>query len=516
MQLFIQRSQSYFVISRTSIGQITWKVSALRHLIIKIKVFVLASSQGKIQNKINEEFSELSTRWQTFIARFESLAPKVYANKSNVFHNMLSAERTKKTFVEMSSETRPFVAKELWELMEVFMEFMRNLPDPEGKNYKAVYEGMTPADLIKRLLTKRPIVFYKAHDDHMLRCDPLKMQSGRGKWDVAKTLEKARNDFPYLREYISYDEMLLSALVNMSTPTFFISDGSLKSPTAKPTKPFERSGVLCGIVGARLKKKGFMEHRFVFPRDAKNASFALVHRADLFWIKNVFPEAFPEDKIPTIDDITRDPQLYSGIYVDGINVVYLKKRLTFSTIPFIKEAIQRGKEKQRAVVASIPAIGGGVWRGTVPSKTIVQLLIIGILEYFDERFDIKGLEHLRALYLPVADLQIYSSFIARKNISLIKVIASAKTIEIKFKGSDKILTIFNQPRYVAQLLPQMFKTCLVVAGYAWDGNSYPGNNYWIDSFSSFDPQAILCSLLGQFQNPEVNVNLADPERIKIY
>ena len=119
--------------------------------------------------------------------------------------------------------------------------------------------------------------------------------------------------------------------------------------------------------------------------------------------------------------------------------------------------------------------------------------------------------------MPVTDFDVYSKFITKNQLTSLKVEQKTKSIEIKFKEvADKSLIIFNEFRYVAQLLPEKFKECLVVAGYAWDGNSYPGNEYWKDSTGSFDSQSILCSCLGQFQNPEVNVKLADAERIKFY
>lgn len=416
--------------------------------------------------------------------------------------------------VEMAKNTRPFVSIEIWNMLGQFMDFMRNLPGEEGANYRAVYKDFSAAHLVKRLLFKRPVVFWKKNDSFILRWNGNAAIEGSNKHlDVAKKLKKSL-DAPHLFDYISYDENLLSSLICMSTPTFYVSDGSSKSKSVKSHKPHIEKGILCGLVGARNAKQGFMENRFVCPRSSKHSTN--VHMSDDFWIKSVYSEAFPEGKIPSKEEIQACPQLYHSIYEDGVNVVYFEKRLMFSIVPYIREAMARGIEMKRDIFCAVPGIGSGVWRGKINAVLVIKLIIQGILKFLDREFDVCHFSPLKALALPVTNLLNYSTYQPTGKIKEIKIDENEKISIIFNDPKDHKIEIFNEFRYVGGLLPDEFASCLSVAAYAWDGNSYPGNEYWCGKLSSFDSQAIYCSLLGQFQNPEVNIKLADEERIKMY
>ena len=46
---------------------------------------------------------------------------------------------------------------------------------------------------------------------------------------------------------------------------------------------------------------------------------------------------------------------------------------------------------------------------------------------------------------------------------------------------------------------------LLVVSYAWDGNAFPENEYWVGSLSgSGDPAASCCSTIAQLHNPMIN------------
>ena len=73
----------------------------------------------------------------------------------------------------------------------------------------------------------------------------------------------------------------------------------------------------------------------------------------------------------------------------------------------------------------------------------------------------------------------------------------------KFEGTD--ITINFSRRDPFDLLEGPDEGKLVVAMFAWDGNSFVGNEYWDGLLSaSGDPAAAACSNIPELLNPDVN------------
>lgn len=302
-----------------------------------------------------EYYKQLGTNWDKFSSKFyhQSL---VQNRKFNVFKYIPEQFCSTSALTAMAKSTRPFLAKELYERLGSFMTFMKGLPGIEGQKYQSIYDSMTPEMFIKRLLVKRPIVFLTSDDIYVLR-DDMNISSGRHdyKW---KSLTVTADPDPRfnLKEYISYDEMLVSALINVSTPTLFLNGIEKKiSPNAQLFGNHEPFGIFCGLVGARLEKGGYMEHRLLYPKDRFEHH---CHKSDEFWIKSIYSDAFPEGKIPTSDEI-KNNSIYGTIYCDNINVIFLRKRLLLSAIPFLIESNNRGVEGNVNVASWVAPIGMG-------------------------------------------------------------------------------------------------------------------------------------------------------------
>merc|ERR1712216_403982 len=67
------------------------------------------------------------------------------------------------------------------------------------------------------------------------------------------------------------------------------------------------------------------------------------------------------------------------------------------------------------------------------------------------------------------------------------------------------VTLHFSPRTMSEKLNGEHTGKLLCATYAWDGNSFPGNEYWIGKLrTSADPAAACSSTIVDLQNPDVN------------
>jgi hypothetical protein len=370
---------------------------------------------------------------------------------------------------EQARATYPIIHSKTSKLLDDLLKYKKE----HGTLVEQVfYKNITREAFINRLLTQRPLTFYLEDDSYLLRDG----QRGKGDFEYIGT---ARERMPLiLRNYLSYDEMQASALLGMSTPTYFINNGTRNNQAHQgDPSTFQETGIYVGLVGARFEKPNVMEwqHIIITPEQNTEAhGYGLGNKKEsrlTMW------EKLYGAKFPTYEEAHRDktgryhPFEHNGKRYYFDTHVY-KKRLRLSIEPFLLDAQARAKEAGKKVYLRTVGLGLGVW------------LIIPDQEKWM--------------------LEVYKELIEELNLSEITDIEFLwfnRKLAIQKKG----ISIRYSKANPADKLPEKDSGKLLVACYAWDGNSYPGNEYWVGGLNnSGDPAAICCSTLAELQNPLIN------------
>ena len=117
--------------------------------------------------------------------------------------------------------------------------------------------------LIQRLLTKRPIAFYGPGDYYVTRDN--------------KTDGSFYNSSPNVKDYITYDECIISALIGVSNETYTLRDNPFNpygdcnnSDTDIEKDNRIKKTILVGQVGARFERAEYMESTYIDKDASRN------------------------------------------------------------------------------------------------------------------------------------------------------------------------------------------------------------------------------------------------------
>lgn len=348
-----------------------------------------------------------------------------------------------------ATKTRVVVHDRLFPLISEFLTHKR----AHGSKYeKQLYSyDFDAQQMIARLIEKRPFTFMGRSDSTFTRSE-VDFFDGRQEWDRVGTELQHMNKFLSLAEYLSYDEIMLGSLIGVSGPTHFINTGSRynRGQNGLPGQ-YQPTGIIIGLVGARFERSDVMDSIHVLSGTSPKQDAEL---------SAIFQQHF---------GVTKSNAQFN------IDMYKARMRITIDTL--LLEANERAIEAGKTAYVHVVGLGLGVWQ--VRSEQPLWYI-----EEFTSALQELELPHISTLEFGWIDGGS----------------AQAGCEEAGKRASKKIL--FNRRDPAAILDTEE----LLVVSYAWDGNAFPGNEYWVGSLAgSGDPAAACFSTIAQLHNPMVNL-----------
>eukprot|EP01127_Copromyxa_protea_P014576 TRINITY_DN4098_c0_g1_i1.p1 TRINITY_DN4098_c0_g1~~TRINITY_DN4098_c0_g1_i1.p1 ORF type:complete len:1328 (+),score=290.97 TRINITY_DN4098_c0_g1_i1:798-4781(+) len=423
-----------------------------------------------------------------------------FPTTSNLLTSVATNPERIKKCLQFAGNTRSILHGEVVGIIKKFLAVKRAVGSEVEKK---LYKHMTVESFVTRISTKRALVFYLASDETLLR-------DGTRYRDWAKVGTDNEGHL-HLCDNLSYDEMLISALYAVACPTFFINAGERRNcgKLAEPEK-YEPEGVLVALVGARFEHNDKMESTLMVITPACSESNGFGAKGDMSspqaQVRNIWAGMYGvEEKgsthLPSWNEVLNETKnqkpegesRWRGLKYMKINderylnVQAYKKRMRLTAETFLFAADRYARDAKKTAYCHVIGLGLGAW---------------GISTFQDEQAEMILSAYHEALlewsFPAISDLD-FSWFPG--NVRDMNGIESGDAISI---GGNTLNIRFSR-RNPSDPLNNPNK--LLVAQYAWDSNSFPGNEYWLGSQFlglSSDPAAACCSLIPQLQNPAIN------------
>ncbi len=415
-----------------------------------------------------------------------------FPTKNNLIENIVENDDQKKQrIVYQAQSTYPIMHTQIEELITNFLNYKKE----NGSNVeKKFYKNMNKEAFIDRLLKQRPLMFMTEEDLYILR------NKAEGKLSDFESIGKESEKAPLIiNDYLSYDEMQIAALIGVSVPTYFINDGNRYNSAKKgELGTYEEEGVYVGLVGARFEKPELMEwqHMMITRKQNTSKNGYGINNSSANSLLDIWSK-FYNLNFPTFEEAEEDKtnryfkfhekSVYKGNYFD-CNVY--KKRIRLVIEPFLCDANKRAQNQNKKAYVHTVGLGLGVW--AVAALKQAKLMLEVYADIIKEN-DLSCISDIDFSWFPEEIKEIdgkkdNESFITKENnkiINTIKIHFSKRNPSALLKGDDK--------------------GKLLCACYAWDGNSFPGNEYWGGHLNaSGDPAAACSSTIAQLQNPYIN------------
>ncbi|KAI1382649.1 uncharacterized protein F4822DRAFT_435325 [Hypoxylon trugodes] len=356
-----------------------------------------------------------------------------------------------------------------WRYPELVNDFLAHKRQYGTSLEKALYhKDWTWNDQVRRLIEKRPLVFYTDEDVTIMRDGSRRDHTF---WD---NIGREGRDFDVLEESLTYDEIMLGSLLGVSGRSGFINSGSRRN-RAQLGKPgeYETNGIIVGLVGARFERPGLMDSMFIEGKGDQNP--------ERVQFRNMFMKFFDTEKTSTAR-------------FDGKTYV---ARMRITAEMLLLEANERAKQVGKKAYVHIVGLGLGVWQ---IDRAQVRLFVEAFYSaMFFLSASLKNIGTLDFSWVspdPRGDADWPYRDVDSDTLPSLD-------MKIKFSKRDP----------AAKLTGDEADQLLVVS-YAWDGNAFPGNEYWAGSLdASGDPAAACMSNIAELHNPLINPGFLERQTV---
>ncbi|KOO30193.1 hypothetical protein Ctob_015132, partial [Chrysochromulina tobinii] len=295
--------------------------------------------------------------------------------RSSAFEALKNADANEiREWEDKASKVAPMVH---WRVPAMIDDFLALKLEHGTEQEKNLYTGMTRERFMTRLLSCRPLCFFSQEDSYLLKATSAtsRRPTGMGGFEDIGT---SRERPPLvLADYLSYDEMAISALVNVAVPTHFINRGG-RFNEGKPgvTGEFERHGVYVACVGARFEVPGRMEWQTIMVTPEQNTAAngygppsaddeaeqapTKMKRA----LVRAWARVYGLDQLPTFDEArAKLPEQYLQFPQSQIlfNQKLYRARLRLTIEPFLLDADMRAHEQGTKAYVHVVGLGIGAW-----------------------------------------------------------------------------------------------------------------------------------------------------------
>ncbi|KAH0539595.1 uncharacterized protein LOC123260183 isoform X2 [Cotesia glomerata] len=396
-------------------------------------------------------------------------------------------ERSIKTdILEFNSNSAyPIIHEAMLPLIAGWLKFKREQGSPIEK---ALYKNMGLIQFIQRLLDKRAVAFYGSDDRWKL----IDKKSGEGGWEFVGTDQE--KEPLVLSKCLSYDEIKLSAMMVVSSHTEFINDGARENRgvICNDSDAFQPRGVIMGVIGSRFERSRFMESQDIVISPLQNNMDngygpSVDGVPEIRELRTLWSRFYGQDYHPLYEQaVRRTKSKENKRYISLTNqtifdVENYMKRTLLSVEIILLEANTRAEKQNTTAFLHVVGFGLGVWKIMHDQEM-----------YFLKTFEI-ALKKMNRKLKYVSDIM-FAYFCQQK---------CGDAGNGDYLGDIKIHFALREPH--SKLVRSTDADKLLVVTYAWDGNAFPGNEFWNGYLAaSGDPAAACSSQISELHNPMIN------------